>query len=131
MTLVVPLMGTCLVDNTVTTAGTYCKHKKIIEVWNTEEGVSCPNTPCSKKAGQWVSFSSEVFTHIEEYVIPQYGDFGNDQATGFTSKDIKENLQRYVSRIGVNKRGKVEAIRDAIKIAHYACLLKDKLEQEL
>lgn len=74
----------------------------------------------SNRAKQWEEFAAEVFDHIENYTVPQYGDAPGDMVETFTPADIKMNLARYVSRIGSNARGPEEAKRDALKIAHYA-----------
>ena len=81
----------------------------------------------SNKSQQWQGFSEQVDDHIENYVVPQYGDYPDDMAENFTTADIKAQLQRYVGRIGSNARGPVEAHRDCLKIAHYACLLRSKI----
>ena len=84
----------------------------------------------SKRGGQWVVFSSDVLSHIELYTVPQYGDWPDDQAESFTQDDIAVQLRRYVNRIGRGSRGTKEAIRDAYKIAHYACLLHARIERD-
>lgn len=81
----------------------------------------------SNRAKEWEGFSGEVTDHIENYTVPQYGDAPDDMVETFTPADIKANLLRYVGRIGYNARGPEEAKRDALKIAHYACLLAGKL----
>jgi hypothetical protein len=82
----------------------------------------------SKKSEEWVEFSKKVFNHIEEYTIPQYGDYP-DLTTDFTIQDIKAQLVRYVGRVGSGVRGEKEALRDCKKIAHYACVLYSKINQ--
>jgi len=85
----------------------------------------------SKRGDQWTQFAyDEVYKHIEDYTVPQYGDMPHDQVSEFTVEDFKTNLKRYVNRIGVGARGKKEALRDCLKIAHYACLLYFKLKEE-
>ncbi len=81
----------------------------------------------SKRAEQWNEFAKTVEDHIEDYTVPQYGDAPDDQVEHFSAADIKVQLERYVNRIGSNARGEVEAKRDCLKIAHYACLLNLKL----
>ncbi len=82
----------------------------------------------SKKTEQWDRFSREVANHIEGYVIQQYGDYPDPMIEGFDMKDLKTQLVRYVGRIGQNSRGLVEAKRDCLKIAHYACFLYNYLK---
>lgn len=76
---------------------------------------------------EWSQFSNTVADHIMNYTVPQYGDKPNDQLESFTPSDIKIQLIRYINRIGSNSRGETEAIRDCLKIAHYACVLHSKL----
>lgn len=82
------------------------------------------------KKQEYAAFALEVIDHIENYVIPQYGDYPDAMIDGFTVQDIKAQLTRYVGRIGFNARGQQEAERDCLKIAHYACLLLRKLREE-
>ena len=84
----------------------------------------------SNRGQQWNEFAADVLSHIENYTVPQYGDYPDDQAEQFTIQDIKAQLQRYINRIGRNARGISEEIRDCHKIAHYACMLKSKLQGE-
>jgi len=83
----------------------------------------------SAKVRQWVKFNAEVMDHIEDYVIPQYGDYPDPAVEGWTQKDIKSFLEKYVQRIDAGARGRVEAERDCLKIAHYACYLYGKLKE--
>jgi len=85
----------------------------------------------SKRALQWCVFAQEVFQHIEDYTVPQYGDIPDDQAESFTIQEIQMNLKRYINRINSNSRGTGEAIRDCYKIAHYACLLLARILKDL
>ena len=84
----------------------------------------------SLRAINWTKFSSRVFNHIEEYTVPQYGDAPFDQLEGWTPEQCLESIQRYVNRNikGTNARGPQEALRDMIKIAHYASVAYEKLE---
>lgn len=80
----------------------------------------------TNRGAEWEAFSKEVLEHVEDYTVPQYGDAPGDLVETSTVEDIKVNLERYIRRIGKNARGPVEARRDALKIAHYACLLANK-----
>ena len=84
----------------------------------------------SNRGKEWIDFSRQVFAHIEDYTVPQYGDSPQDQASGFGVDDIRVNMARYVIRIGRNARGPEESRRDCLKLAHYACLLALKLGEE-
>ena len=81
------------------------------------------------KLSEWVEFSLEVDDHIENYCIPQYGDYPDEMIEGWTVENIKTQLEKYVKRIGVDVRGVEEAKRDTLKIAHYACLLLKKIDE--
>lgn len=84
----------------------------------------------SKKEKDWQNFSHSVEAHIRTYVVPQYGDSGSDPASEYTVEDIKKQIQKYAARIGSGSRGINEAIRDSMKIAHYAQMLNDNLRQD-
>jgi hypothetical protein len=77
----------------------------------------------SSKCAQWRQFSAIVEAHIREYVNCQYGDFPDKTIAKFTPEKIQGKLEAYVDRIGKGARGPEEAIRDAIKIGHFACYL--------
>jgi hypothetical protein len=82
----------------------------------------------SQRWHQWFEFASKVSDHIEDYTVKQYGDMPNDQASEFTIRDIVQNMRRYLNRVESNARGHEEAVRDCMKLAHYACMLHAKLE---
>lgn len=84
----------------------------------------------SKKMAEWITFSSEVMDHIEDYCIPQYGDYPDKSIERWKPEDIKSFLEKYVQRIGTGVRGSAERKRDCLKIAHYACYLHTKLKEE-
>ena len=42
----------------------------------------------SLKENDWKDFSDEVVTHIREYVIPQYGDKGDDLASEYSLEEL-------------------------------------------
>ena len=79
------------------------------------------------KTEEWKEFSERVTGHIENYVIPQYGDYPDEMIENWDVKSIQDQLVRYVKRIDTNVRSITEGRRDALKIAHYACYLFDKL----
>lgn len=82
------------------------------------------------KQGEWEVFASRVMEHIHNYCVAQYGDYPDRMIEGFSVSDIKKQLERYVKRIGVDIRGVEESKRDTLKIAHYACILLAKIENE-
>ena len=81
------------------------------------------------KLSEWDDFEDLVYDHIQNYVIPQYGDYPDEMVEGWDINIIKEYLGKYVRRIGTGQRGR-EAERDALKIAHYACYLLKKIREE-
>lgn len=81
----------------------------------------------SEKIKEWKRFSESVENHIESYVLAQYGDYPDEMIESFTIQSIKEQLMRYVSRIGRSARSHDEELRDTLKIAHYACYLRKKI----
>lgn len=87
---------------------------------------SAATTDDAKQAGlsirgqNWMRFAERVLHHIEEYTVPQYGDAGEDRVSEYDTKVIKENIERYAARMGSGARGHIEALRDCLKIAHYA-----------
>jgi len=79
------------------------------------------NKELSKRALEWVAFSDDVKSHIEQYTVPQYGDYPHDQATEWTAQQCVDSIKRYANRHGRNAR-EGQDLLDMIKIAHYACL---------
>lgn len=77
----------------------------------------------SGKIEQWRQFSALVEKHIDQYVIEQYGDFPDEHIEGMSIEQIKGKMSSYVQRIGtiLRTRGKQEAARDILKIAHFCC----------
>ncbi len=83
----------------------------------------------SQKNNQWMKFAKRIGdSHIETYVVPQYGDFPDKTIAKYTPEKIQGKLEAYVDRIGKSSRGPEDAKRDAMKIAHFACLLWHILE---
>jgi hypothetical protein len=85
------------------------------------------------RLGDWDRFSLQVLKHIKGYTIPQYQsqDAEQDQVNIWTAADCVTAIRKYTSRFGKNSRGSKEALRDLLKIAHYAQFAYDKLKQEL
>ncbi len=80
----------------------------------------------SKKAQQFAEFADRVVEHIDNYVVPQYGDHPDEMLETLALKDVQYQLQRYAKRIVDSSRPN-ELVRDYIKIAHYACYLHSLL----
>lgn len=93
-----------------------------------EEYSKKDNTENTSYRGQeWITFSDKILHHIENYTVPQYGDYPDDQACTWSAKDCMLTIGRYVSRFGQNSRTGQEEL-DLMKIAHYACLASTKLD---
>jgi len=85
----------------------------------------------SNRGKEWEKFNDIVKDHIENYTIPQYGDMPNDQMTTASLDDIKHDIQRYLNRMGRNARGLEQALRDMVKVAHYACIAYNKIVEKV
>lgn len=86
----------------------------------------------SEKSFDFSKFSKEVIKHIENYVVPQYGDLPDAHIDGMSMEEIKGKLSSYVQRIGkvqIN-RGIEGAKQDCYKIAHFAQYICTKLEEQ-
>ena len=85
------------------------------------------------RINDWKMFSEQMERHIMEYTIPQYQneDAKTDQVGAWDSATCVENIRRYVNRAGKNLRGSKEALRDMLKVAHYAQFAYEKLKAEL
>lgn len=81
----------------------------------------------TERGKEWEIFSKTVWNHIEDYTVPQYGDWPDDAAENYTPRDCIKQIEKYASRFGKNQRGEEEQKRDILKIAHYACIIWGKL----
>ena len=75
------------------------------------------------KTEQYIQFNHFVLEHIDEYARGQYGDFPDKTIAKFTAEKVQGKLEAYVDRIGKGQRGPEEALRDCLKISHFACYL--------
>lgn len=82
----------------------------------------------SERGKEWEAFSELVAEHVDGYTVPQYGDAPHDAVSGFSEHDIAVNMRRYLNRMETGQRGKEEAQRDLLKIAHYCAILYAKRE---
>jgi len=82
----------------------------------------------SKQAERWLNFARAVTDHIEGYVIPQYGDEGDEPAAEYDFADCVKQAQRYLARAKTNQRP--EGLeRDMRKAAHWIQKAWDRLEK--
>ncbi len=72
-------------------------------------------------------FSSIVIEHINNYTIPQYGDSPGDEVERWTAEQCIIAIQKYTKRYLSSRRGRLETLRDMVKIAHFAQLAFDKM----
>lgn len=82
----------------------------------------------SQRGKAWLEFSARVLNHIENYTVPQYGDKGEDQVTEYSPEECALQIKKYISRYGKNARQGQQEL-DLLKIAHYAQLTLEKLEE--
>lgn len=84
----------------------------------------------SNRTNQFKVFAGKVEEHIENYTVKQYGDAPHDQLSTATRDDVVYNIKRYVARLNTGCRGRVEAKRDVLKLAHYLQVLYSLMEEE-
>ena len=82
----------------------------------------------SVRGNDWECFSELVHVHIEAYTVPQYGDKGTDQVTGYTVGECLKQAQKYISRYGRNARPGQQEL-DFLKAAHYIQLAAEKHQE--
>lgn len=81
----------------------------------------------SAQGDKWDRFAAKVADHIQNYVIPQYGDEGNEPAVEYDARDCVEQAKRYLARFGRSQR-QGEELRDMLKAAHWIQKAADRLE---
>lgn len=79
---------------------------------------------------EWVLFADLVRKHIREYAVPRYGDWPSDLATEMTVDQGIGQIRKYIARFGSGVRGD-ERLLDLAKIAHYACMVYGKVQDEI
>lgn len=84
----------------------------------------------SKRGDDWQAFSKQVYDHIENYTVPQYGDKGEDQASEYGSKEHVLQAKKYLARYGKNSRPGQE-ILDLMKSTHYLQMAAMELKKEM
>ena len=81
----------------------------------------------SNRGEDWLEFAAKVLDHIEDYTVPQYGDRPNDYVETWTPEVCLLAMGKYIARFGTNQRKGQEKL-DLLKIAHFAQLTYDKIE---
>jgi hypothetical protein len=86
----------------------------------------------SNKGMEWRLFSGVVEQHIEQYVVQMYGDHPDKHIDAMSIEEVKGKMSSYVQRIGnaAKVRGKKDAMRDILKIAHFCCYTFFKMVEE-
>jgi hypothetical protein len=82
----------------------------------------------SNRGEEWEDFSGVVEMHIENYTVKQYGDSPDDQVEGWTAGECMKAISKYANRFATQRRGRLETLRDLVKIAHFACIAYQKLQ---
>ncbi|MGD9868944.1 MAG: hypothetical protein AB7U38_13170 [Hyphomicrobiales bacterium] len=80
----------------------------------------------SRQAEKWRAFAAQVEAHIDNYVVPQYGDEGEDLASDYSAAACVEQAKKYLARFGRNSRPGEER-RDLLKVAHYVQKAADRI----
>jgi hypothetical protein len=83
----------------------------------------------SNKGSSWSQFSEQVLNHIEEYVVPQYGDEGEDECATYSVEDCIKQIKKYAARNGRNSRVGQDLV-DLLKIAHYAQIAAKMIQEQ-
>lgn len=81
----------------------------------------------SNRAFHWQAFEQQVFDHIENYTVPQYGDLGEDLASDYSVQDCLNQVTKYIKRHGRNSREGQDKL-DMLKAAHYLQMAWSKME---
>ena len=83
----------------------------------------------SNRGKQFVAFAAETLKHVEEYTVPQYGDAPDDMVEQWGADHVINQIEKYLKRMKNNGRGNDDNLLSCLKIAHYACILREKLEK--
>lgn len=84
----------------------------------------------TKKGLEWKRFARLVEAHVDQYAVPQYGDYGSDGElmADMSAEECMKHIERYVKRFNSGMRGDVERERDLLKIAHFAGVAFSRLK---
>lgn len=82
----------------------------------------------SQREIEFYLFSRIVQAHIDRYTIPQYGDKPKDEVESWSPEHCVLAIQKYTRRFENGQRGRLETLRDLVKVAHFACLAFYKME---
>lgn len=79
----------------------------------------------SDKELNWIYFNNIVNQHIKNYAVNQYGPTVAQSDDLHTAEDCINYIKKYVARREAARRGRLEVLRDLVKIAHFAQLAFD------
>jgi hypothetical protein len=82
----------------------------------------------SPKQSTWIKFSEIALSHVKNYSEPQYGPDIKLNSDVENTKDCRKYIFKYLARAGSERRGRIEELRDLIKIAHFAQIGFDMME---
>lgn len=82
----------------------------------------------SDKAYAWREFARMTLEHIENYSVPQYGPTLSENTDVTSTEDCLKYIAKYLRRHGSDRRGRIEELRDLVKIAHFAQFAFDMME---
>lgn len=77
---------------------------------------------CKTREDEFIEFGAVVEEHIKNYTIPQYGDAPGDSVSKYTPEQCVMIMEKYCRRFQDNRRGRLEQLRDMVKISHFACI---------
>lgn len=77
---------------------------------------------------KWQRFADKVAAHIQNYVLPQYGDEdgGREPAEEYDADDCIKQAKRYLARFGTQSRVGEEEL-DLLKAAHWIQKAADRI----
>ena len=82
-----------------------------------------------KRLSRFEQVADQMIDHIRN-TVRQYGDYPDDQLTGYTVEDCIKHIQRYCNRYGNDPRGRENERLSFLKIIHYASEAWLKMEEE-
>lgn len=82
----------------------------------------------SEKGCAWARFADMVVNHIENYSVPQYGPTLSENTDVTSTEDCLKYIAKYLRRHGSDRRGRIEELRDLVKIAHFAQFAFDMMD---
>lgn len=82
----------------------------------------------SEKEYYWIRFADITEKHIKNYAVPQYGPSIADNTDVENAEDCRKYIKKYLRRAGSERRGRIEELRDLVKIANFAQFAFDMMK---